>query len=65
MFLKRDLKTFTCRLIQIINCLTPISPFSVDSFQVDIFFSFNKTVNITFIQRLRGSPHSLAFVLFG
>ena len=63
MFLKRDLKSFTCRLIQIIKCLTPKSPFSVDSFGldhltklisnytllclVDIFFSFNKTVNIT------------------
>ena len=35
MFLKRDLKKFTCRFIQIINCLTPVSPFSVDSFRLD------------------------------
>ena len=35
MFLNRDLKNFTCRFIQIINCLIPVSPFSVDSFGLD------------------------------
>ena len=31
-FIKRDSKKFTCRFIQIINCLAPVSPFSVDCF---------------------------------